>query len=75
MMPPTDHKRQHAEVLAERHLPTPVYAHGIPYEQSQIILNIKEPSFAMEDLLNIPMVCLSLLICHKGMLFFPSNSS
>lgn len=71
MMLPTDVTEQHVELFARRHLPNPRYSHSVHYKQARMTLNIKEPSFAMEDLLNIPMVCLSFLICHKGTLSPP----
>lgn len=73
-MLPTDIIGQHVEMFTKRHFPKPTHSHGILYKQVQVTLNIKEPSLAMEDLLNIPMVCLFLLISHKRTLF-PSNYS
>lgn len=64
-MLPTDIIGQHVEVFTKRHFPKPTYSHGILYKQVRVTLNIKEPSLAMEDLLNISVVCLSLLICHE----------
>lgn len=65
-MLPTDVTGQHVELFARRYLPKPRYSHSVHYEWARMTLNIKKPSFAMEVLLNIPVVCLSFLICRKG---------